>query len=106
MSRALIDYFCHYDESLKHHLVCAPFFFAKVRGEIVPNKGDGCWEIPGSVQRSMSWKAKFHAEGRGAFEDHSGDLYSLFDCPWCGGELEPVAVERPSFPRNDAGGGQ
>lgn len=94
-----IDYYCHFDGPLGKHLVCAEFYFARLRGEIVANRDDGCWEMPGSAPRNMSWRARFYAEGRGEFDDNSGDLYRWYDCPFCGGETEAVdAKPRPLLP--------
>lgn len=89
-----IDYWCHWDAELKRHLVCSDFFFAKLKGEIVPSKYLGTWMEVGSVPRDMSWSAKYYAGERGEFEDHTGDNYSLFDCPFCGGETEPIPMPR------------
>jgi hypothetical protein len=86
-----IDYFCHFDEPLKRHLVCSAFYFARAKGEIVQNTGDGYWEIPADQPRRMGWKARYFARERNQdFTDHSGDPYAWFACPWCGGDLPPV----------------
>lgn len=93
--RQYIDEFCHYDKALQHHLVCPQFFFAKIREEIVPNRDDGWWEIPTDPVRHMNWRAHYIAGNAGPYEDHSGDHYQLWDCPWCGGETEPVRRNEP-----------
>lgn len=90
----LIDHFCHYDEGLKKHLVCAEFYFALAKNEIVPSKYLGTWMIPDSVPRDMSWAAKYYAGERGDFEDHTGDNFALWDCPFCGGESRPIPAPR------------
>lgn len=91
---AYIDTHCHFDEALKRHLVCSGFYFAKIKGEIVPNKFLGTWELADSVLRDMPWHAKYYAGERGNFEDHSGECYARFDCPYCGGETEPIPAPR------------
>ena len=89
-----IDSYCHFDDALQRHLVCSGFFYAKVRGEIVPNKYMGTWVMPDSVPRDMSWSAKYYAGERGDFEDHTGDYYALWDCPFCGGITCPIPAPR------------
>jgi hypothetical protein len=88
-----IDHFCHYDESLKKHLICSAFYFARLKGEIVPSTFLGTWMIPGDVPREMSWSAKYYAGERGNFEDNSGSPFARFDCPWCGGETRPISED-------------
>lgn len=103
MAVALIDYYCHFDTALKRHLLCAEFYFAKVAREIIPNYILQCWEIPGTLSRYMSYQARYYAEQRGAYEDHTGDPYGWHDCPFCGGETEPLPAK--VLPRGDATGG-
>lgn len=98
-SKQYIDYYCHFDEPLRKHLVCAEFYFARLKGEIVANRDDGCWEIPDAKPRNMSWRARFYGEARPGFEDHTGDPYRWYDCPFCGGETEAVEIKpRPLLP--------
>lgn len=101
-----VDWFCHFDDALKRHLVCASFYFACVKNEIIPNRDDGYWEIPADLPRRMGWRARFYAKQRNQnYIDHSGDPYAWFSCPWCGGDLPEVEVKpRPLLPRGDATG--
>lgn len=104
--RQYIDLHCHFDASLGEHLACAPFYFARAKGEIVQNKDDGHWELPADPTRRMGWRAVFYAKQRSQdFTDHSGDPYGWIACPWCGGDLPAVEVKaRPLLPRGDATG--
>jgi hypothetical protein len=92
--RQYVDWYCHWDGALKKHLVCAEFYFAKIRGDVVPSKYLGTWIIPDSIPRDMSWEARYYAGERGNFEDHSGDPFGLWDCCFCGGETEPIPAPR------------
>lgn len=90
-----IDHFCHWDDALKRHMVCSEFYFAQLKEEIVPDKYLGTWVIPGSAPRTMSFAAKWAAYQQDRdVDDHSGDLYSHWDCPFCGGEACPIPVPR------------
>lgn len=85
---------CSYDEGLKRHLVCAAFYFARLKLEIIPSKYLGCWVMADGVERRVSWQAKYYGEERGIVDDHSGEPYQRHDCPYCGGETEPIPVPR------------
>lgn len=87
-----IDFFCHWDDALKKHLVCPEFYLAKQKRELIPDRYTGTWVIPGSVTRDMSWSARHYAGERGNFEDHTGDFYGWWDCPHCGGETEFIPL--------------
>ena len=100
LDRVCLDSFCHYDPALKKHLVCPAFYFAEKTGEIVPNRITGTWELPASFARYMTWDAKHNAEQRGMTDDHSGDHYQLWDCPWCGGET--TEIPRPRIARGES----
>ncbi len=90
-----IDYYCHFDDVLKKHLVCSEFFFAKTAGEIIPDHNLGCWVLVNDVKRSMDWKAKYYSRERGQPEvDHTDEKYQRWDCPWCSGEAEPIPLRR------------
>lgn len=103
--RQYLDHFCHWDGLLKRHLLCSAFFFAKLKGEIIPNREGGWWEIPGDIPRQMSWRARFIAGGHGFYEDRSGEPYRWHDCPWCGGEMQQPEAPRIA-PRDATGDGE
>jgi hypothetical protein len=85
-----------------YHKVCVAFYFAEKKGQVIANAEEGGWNIIGFAPREMTWRSKFMAGGRGAFTDHSGDPYLYVEiCPFCGGELKPVAV----IPRKLLGSG-
>ena len=86
---------CHWDPALKRHLLCSRWFFAKVRREVVPNTYGGYWEFAEGPERTMTWKAKYYAEARGIYDDHTGERYALHDCPFCGGETEAPRRDEP-----------
>lgn len=92
---------CHWDDALKRHLVCSRWYFAEVRKEIVPNYHGGYWELADDVERRVSWEAKYRGEERGITEDHAGEKYARWDCPWCLGEAKPIPAPRIA-PRDDA----
>lgn len=75
-----IDYECRFDAPLGRHLMCSRFYFARARKEIIPNYKLGCWVMPSDPLRT----ARFEAT-QSSGEDHRGEDYQRWDCPFCGG---------------------
>ena len=72
-------------DSRKPFIPCVGRYRAEVSGEFYwdAQRGGWCWtEIP--TRRASSWRAKFYCG------DHTGELYLLEACPFCGVPLPDI----------------
>ena len=93
MADEAIGHRCGYDDALRMHIHCGRFYYAKTRKEIVEDNTLGCWVFPFDPPRRVTAMSKYYAEERGITDDHEGESYQHFTCPWCGGDL-PVVIVR------------
>ena len=67
---------------------CKDRYHAMCCGEFLWSEIVGGWMFVDAPVRTMSWRTRYLANERGHIpDDHTGEPYRWYDCPWCGREL-------------------
>lgn len=92
---------CGLNKKLGMAQVCAELYAAIGRGRILISENRDGWHDAEMPTRRMSWRGRYYELPRGC-EDKTGAMYLIERCPFCSGDLPPIA--KAPVPRCDGEG--